>query len=141
MDGSVRGAKAESHISEPVQGDTAHPAPGSVRLVGALLEDRHRSGRHTAQLEPANASYIVRFHRKISYQRFVSVPKTAVGQPIHQAVGNGVHIVACTAVIQLRHAGASERAKHRKGRSGRAREESKGRPVPKGNTHAKVIDV
>ena len=40
MDGSAGGAKAEGQISGLIHRDTAHPTPGAVRLIRALLPDR-----------------------------------------------------------------------------------------------------
>src|SRR5437879_300832 len=92
-DGSVGGAKAEGHISERIHRYTAHPAPGRVRLVGAFLKDRYRPARHAAELEPADAGHVVRLDGIISHQRFVSIEESPIGQPIHQAIPDGVQSV------------------------------------------------
>src|SRR5437764_13884490 len=140
VDARARGAKADDEIAELIHRRTAHPTPGCVRLVGVLLKDSYRSGRHTAQLEPADGRDIVRFHRIISNQRFVSIPKTSVSQSIHEAVTNPIQAVG-SACPQLRHASASGGAKLRKGCSRRAREESKGRACWRDKVYMEVVYV
>src|SRR6266496_5039446 len=140
MDERARCAKAEGHVSEFVHRYTAHPAPGRVRLVGALLKDRHRSGRHAAQFEPADARHIVRFDGIVSDQRFMSILESPIGQPIHQAVTNAVQSVT-DSDSRLRHAVASRRAESRKASGNRAREESKGRVCWCDKVDVKVIHV
>ena len=67
----------------------AHPAPGRVGLVGALLKDR-RCGRHGAQLKPAHTCHAARTHGIIAHDRFVAVGELAIGEPEHQTVADAV---------------------------------------------------
>src|SRR5437588_1259384 len=140
MDERTRRAKAEGHVSEFIHRYAAHPAPVRVRLVGALLKDGHRSGRHAAKFEPADARHIVRLDGIVSDQRFVSIAESAIGQPIHQAVTNAVQSVT-NSDSQLRHAVASRRAESRKASGNRAREESKGRVCWCDKVDVKVVYV
>src|SRR5260370_41788387 len=71
VDRCARSAVADSEISLLVHRGTAHPTPGRVRLVGALLEDRHRSGSHVAQLEPAYSGHPARINAAVPHQCLV----------------------------------------------------------------------
>src|SRR5207245_11283126 len=140
MDERARRAKAEGHISGPIHRYTAHPAPVRVRLVGALLKDGHRSGRHAAKFEPADARHIVRLDGIVSDQRFVSIAESAIGQPIHQAVTNAVQSVT-NSDSQLRHAVASRRAASRKSSGRRSGEQGKSRVCWSDKVDVKVVHV
>ena len=105
IDGRTGGAEAEGQVTVLVHGGAAHPAPGRVRLIGALLENRHRAGGDIAQLEPTNARYPARTDGVISYDRFVAVGEFAIGQTVHEAIANFIQAVGSRAT-QLRHAGA-----------------------------------
>ena len=90
---ALGGAKAERQVARLIHRGAAHPAPGRVRLVGALLKD-HRCGRHGAQLKPAHTCHAARTHGIISHDRFVAVAELAIGEPEHQTVANAVQLVA-----------------------------------------------
>jgi hypothetical protein len=83
------GAKADSQVARLIHRRATHPAPGCVRLVGALLKDR-RCGRHGAQLKPAHPCHAARTHGIIAHDRFVAVGEFAIGEPEHQTVADGV---------------------------------------------------
>ena len=55
MDGGVGGAEAERHVAAVVHGDAAHPAPGVVGLVGALLDEARRARGDVVDLEPPDS--------------------------------------------------------------------------------------
>src|SRR5437016_3532463 len=71
MDASVRGAKAEGQIPRLIHRDAAHPTPGRVRLIRALLPDRDGSVGDVFQFDPADACDPARAHGKIHYDGFV----------------------------------------------------------------------
>jgi hypothetical protein len=102
IDRRAGGAKADSHIARVIHRGAAHPAPGRVRLVGALLKDR-RCGRHGAQLKPAYPCHAARTHGIIAHNRFVAVTEFAIGQPEHQTVADAVQ---GRSLSQLGHTGS-----------------------------------
>ena len=91
IDSGAGGAKTDRQVAVLVHRSAAHPAPGRVRLVGALLKNR-RGARHAAQLKPAYPCHPARTHRIISHNRFVAVAELAIGEPEHQTVADAVQI-------------------------------------------------
>jgi hypothetical protein len=89
---SAGGAKADGQVAQVIHRRAAHPAPGRVRLVGALLKDRDRAGRHVAQLEPANTCHPTHAYGHIPYYRFVAVREFAIGEPEHQTIADAVQV-------------------------------------------------
>src|SRR5437660_1278265 len=86
MDARAGGAIAHGQISRMIHRHAAHPAPGGVRLIGALLIDRLRSVRDIFQLEPARRCHCTRTDRKITYARLVwrrRGTKILIGHPEH----------------------------------------------------------
>jgi hypothetical protein len=116
-------AEADSHVARLIHRGATHPAPGRVRLVGALLKD-HRCGRHGAQLKPAHACHSARTHGIISHDRFVAVGELAVGEPEHQTVADGVQGGRHS---QLGHTGSVSGTERGKAGGSRTADESKGR--------------
>src|SRR5436190_22922444 len=92
VDGRAGGAEAESHVAKLIHRDTAHPAPGRVRLIGAFLEGRNRTSSDAAQFKPADAGNVVRVDRPIADQRLV-VAKVAVSEAEHQTVTEVAKVV------------------------------------------------
>ena len=101
--------KPTAMFAAAVHRRAAHPAPGGVGLVGALLEHSHGPGGHVAQLEPADAGHAARADGVVAHHRLVAVRELAVGQPEHQPVADAVQAVsrASSSGTQARVAGQS----------------------------------
>ena len=91
-DRGTRGAEAESKITLSVHGYTAHPTPGGVRLVSALLVNRDRARSHIAQLKPSYPSHAVRAHSIGADNRFVGA-EVAVGNAEHEPIADAVEFI------------------------------------------------
>jgi len=124
VDRGAGGAKANGQVARSIHRRTAHPAPGRIRLVGALLKDRWR-GRHAAQLEPADTCHAARAHGIVAHGRFVAVGELAIGQPEHQTVANSVQLVGSRAA-QLGDTGSGAGTESGEARGGGTADESKG---------------
>ena len=91
IDRAPADAVAESDVADFVHGDAAHPAIVGVGRVGALLRD-HRIVARRLNLIPAHAAAAADRDRVIDDQRFVTA-EVAIGEAIHQAVGQRVELV------------------------------------------------
>src|SRR6266446_493166 len=116
------GVKAKREISRLVHRYTAHPAPGRIGLIGALLKDRYRPRRYAAQFDPAYAGHPARADAVIGHHGFV-IAKIPIRGPVHQPIAKVVKVICRS---QLRHASAGGWAKLGKAGRGRIGEESKG---------------
>ena len=88
--GTAGCAKAERNVALIIRGDTAHPAPGCIRLIGALLENRPGPRLCASQFEPANSGYGIRAHGIIVQHRLVAVGKATISVTEHQPVRDSV---------------------------------------------------
>ena len=118
---AARDAKAKCQVAASVHCGTAHPAPGSIWLVRALLKDSHRSASDIAQFNPTDTCYASRTDRIVRHYRFV-VTKITIGEPEHEAVADSVQRGA----IRLGHAGGRGGTQEGETRRGWAGEERKG---------------
>src|SRR4029077_826188 len=96
VDAGRRSTEADGDVAERVHRGAAHPAPGGVGLVGALLDEAGRAGGGVVDLVPANASGAVRVHGYVADERFVAVGEAPVRIPEHAPVAEGVQRVADT---------------------------------------------
>src|SRR5207248_2345917 len=88
---------AQGDVAALVLGYRAHPAVGRVRRVRALLvHGRRRAARHT-EFVPAHADAGAGGDRVVGHQGLV-VAVVAVGQPVHDAVGQRVQLLAGAAL-------------------------------------------
>ena len=92
MDGGTGGAKAHREIPLAVHGYTAHPAPGCVGLISALLVDRDRPSGNVAKLEPTHRCDTAGAHRVVTDNRFVAA-EIPIGQAKHEAIADAIEVV------------------------------------------------
>lgn len=83
-------AKAEGNVALVIGGDAAHPAPGGVWLVRALLEDCPAARLCPLQFKPADTCHRAGTDRVIVKQRFMTVGEAAIGVAEHQAIANRI---------------------------------------------------
>src|SRR6185369_9254012 len=73
IDRCARSTVADSDISLLIHRRSAHPAMGSVRLIGALLSDGDWSGGDVTQFEPTGCCNIVGVDGEIADCSFMTV--------------------------------------------------------------------
>src|SRR5581483_4050270 len=137
MDAGARSAKTDGKIPLPIHCCAPHPTPRCVRLIRALLEHSDWSGCHIAQLEPAQACHVARFHGVGADNRFV-IAKISIRQAKHQTVSYPIKIV-CAGHSALRHAGASGRAKRGETSGRRIGERGEGGVSGRHEVHMKMV--
>ena len=81
-------AKAERDVVLVVGGDAAHPAPGGIRLIRALLEDTPVPRLRALQFKPAYSRHCIGTHGIIIKQRFMTVGEAAIGVAEHQPIAD-----------------------------------------------------
>src|SRR5439155_24369060 len=112
---AARRAVADRDVAVAIHGDAAHPAEERVRGGGAkrpLLRDSRRAVQ-AAELVPAHTDEACRLlawptaaadrHRVVDHPALLAA-EVAIGQPVHQAVGERVELLAR---LTLRDAGAT----------------------------------
>src|SRR3954447_10292991 len=107
----VRCTEANSEVPSEVHRHAAHPTPGRIRLIGALLKNG-RISRDRAQLKPTHPGHAIGADSIITYDRLVAVGKFSVGKSKHEPVGQ---IIQISRRSHLRH----KSPELSKGRSGR----------------------
>ena len=116
IDGRTGSAKADREVSLSIHRGATHPAPGSVRLIGALLINGHRSGRHVAQLKPAYCCDAPGADSIVAYDGLVAA-EVPIGESKHQTVTDAIQ-VTIGGNPRLRHTRASGGAEGGKARRG-----------------------
>ena len=92
VDRAAGGTKAERNVALIIGGNAAHPAPGRVRLIRALLEYAPCSRLRSSQFKPAYSSHCIGTYRIIIEQRFMTVGKAAIGIAEHQPIANLIEL-------------------------------------------------
>ena len=92
MERAAAEAEAEAHVAGVVHGDAAHPAIVGVRRVGSLLIDGEAAAGN-AQLVPTHPDRAARGDAVIDDQGLV-VAEVAVGEAVHEPVGEGIELLA-----------------------------------------------
>ena len=77
------GAETKYLVSQVIRRDAAHPAPGGIRLIRALLEDTPVPRLRALQFKPAYSGHCIGTHRVIIKQRFMTVGEPAIGVAEH----------------------------------------------------------
>src|SRR5678815_2337832 len=85
----IRCAETYSQIALAIHRSTTHPAPGSVRLIGALLEDRWCGG-DIPYFEPTHTANTIRTYSVVSHHCFVAIGKLTICKSEHQTVADFV---------------------------------------------------
>ena len=86
------GAKAQRNVPLVIRSNAAHPAPGRVRLISALLEKRPVPWNCASQLDPTNPRHRVGANCIVVEQRLVTVSESAILVPEHQPIGEAVQV-------------------------------------------------
>src|SRR5262249_1861217 len=79
---------AERNVALIIGGDAAHPPPGRVRLIRALLEDPPASRLGALQFKPPYPCHCISTDGVIVKQRFMTVGEPAIGVAEHQPIAN-----------------------------------------------------
>jgi len=91
-DAATRGTEAENHIAVLIHRYAAHPTPGRIWLVGALLKE-NRCRRYRTYFKPANACNTACTNGKVSHGGFVPITEFSIAQSEHQAIADAIEIV------------------------------------------------
>src|SRR5205807_4144124 len=119
-------AETEAHVAGMVHGDAAHPAIVGVRRVGSLLIDGEAAAGN-AQLVPTDPDRATGADAVVDDEGLV-VAEVAVGEAVHEPVGEGVELLAGArlgnadaAAAGLRVRGSAESGRAGEGRTARRR--------------------